>query len=146
MDDVPRRPGPPRLLNDDAKTIDRFRQLGLKGASHDGCGRAFGVCKCTVRNFFNRCPHVKAVYLAALGEGRAARLAAKAEAAQRSEGALGQSRTGPVCPTCGRRADVDDNKPVLLTPAAIAEARKTLDDLIDQQLAGRSADGAADGR
>ena len=144
MDVIPRRPGPPRLLNDDAKTIDRFRQLGLEGATHHVCGRAFGCCKDTIRNFFNRCPHVNAVYLAALGEARAARLAAEAEAARSAgQAPSAPTRPGSVCPTCGQRSN-DADKQILLTAAAIAEARNKLDDLIDRHIAGRRADGTED--
>ncbi len=144
MDQVSFRPGPPRLLHPDLQTVEKFRQLGLQGASYRVCGKAVGVSKDTIANFLYRHSHVKAVYQAALGEYRASVLLAKMaeKAAAREERPApraprtGRPRAGETCPTCGHRADQDDEA-IVLTPATIAEAQRKLDEILARNLSAR---------
>lgn len=130
MDDTPRRRGPPRVLHPDDETIETFRRLGGEGARHRHCAEVFGVCADTVRNFFNRCPEVRAVYETALAEGKARRR----DVTRLRLATTGRlAAPGETCPTCGQRVG-ESNQTIILTPADIADARRKLEDLIDRHL------------
>jgi len=140
MDTVTFRPGPPRLLHMNPETIEKFRQLGLLGASYRVCGEALNVSKDTVANFLHRHSPVMEVYRAALGEYRAkeaseqmARTAAKREKAKLRAAPAARPKPGEICPTCGQRAG-EAPETVTLTTAELAEGRRKFEDLIDRHL------------
>lgn len=125
------------ILQDTDEMAERFHAFGREGLPNWAIAMELCVHVNTVGTFLRRAPKSKA----ALEKGRAEE---KAERRQRLGPLVAAGRRpaapkpGAICPTCGQIA-ARVAEPVMLTPAAIAEAQKTLDDLIGRHLAARDA-------
>lgn len=137
--ETPKRSGPPRLLEEDEETIARFREFGRRGLSKPQIARMVGVHRQTVADFLDRAPLAKAAWEEGLAEWRAADRAEREAASPPLPARRAALKAGGTCPTCGARVG-DTDGIITLTAAEIAEAQRTLDDLIDRHLAKRDAE------
>ena len=139
------RRGRPHRLEDDAKTLKLVRAFSRRGYPDTECARRLDVHPQTYRAFLRRSQ--KAAQAAEAGKAGRRDLLANADLAGRAElPTLKAPKAGETCPTCGGRVGEKEDS-IVLTPAVVAEAQRTLDDLIDRHLAARDAeDAAGDGK
>jgi len=142
MDERPaNRRGRAHSLEPDADTLRLVREFARRGFPATECARRFDVHEATYRAFLRRCP--EAAQAAEAGKAERRELLANAIPAGRAElPTLEAPKAGETCPTCGGRVGASEDA-IVLTPAEIAEAQRTLDEIIDRHLAARDADGPA---
>ena len=130
------------ILQDTDEMAERFYAYGREGLPNWGIAMKLCVHVNTVGTFLRRAPKSKASLEKGRAEAKAVtrRRQAPLAAAGRRPAA---PKPGAICPTCGQIA-AEVAEPIMLTPAAIAEAQKTLDDLIGRHLAARDAAGGED--
>lgn len=138
MDEEPEyRPYARARLQDTPETAERFFSYGTNEYPHWRIGIEETVHRNTVLEFLKRAPLSRGRFedgkAEARGRRREARLAGLAP-----EKETGRPAPGETCPTCGACAG-DRDDAVTLTGTDIAEAQRTLDDLIDRHLAARGA-------
>lgn len=146
MDERPaNRRGRAHLLEPNAETLELVREFNRRGFTAAECARRLDVHEATYRAFLRRSP--EAAQAAETGKAERRDLLANAIPAGRVElPKLEALKAGETCPTCGGRVGANEDS-IVLTPAVIAEAQRTLDDLIDRHLAARDAeDAAGDGK
>ncbi|MCI5073515.1 hypothetical protein [Oricola sp.] len=135
-----RRGGAPPILVEDEETVARFREFGRQGLGKTGIARVLGVHRHTPASFLDRAHRAGTAYEEGLQEWRAADRLARQAAPRAARNASAALKTGGTCPTCGGLIGEGDAH-VTLTPADIAEAQRTLDELIDRHLAAGGAGG-----
>jgi len=124
-------------LQDTPETAERFHGYGLKDHSHARIGLEEGVHANTVLNFLQRAPVSRRRYQEGKAEARTEKREARL-AGMAPEKAADRQAPGEICPTCGGLVGFAEET-VTLTTAELAEARRKFEDLIDRQLAGRTA-------
>lgn len=136
-----RKPPARTKLQDGDAMAERFYRFGLEGAPYWMIAQELGCHANTVGTFLQRAPKSNAAHKRGLedaaAEGRMARGHGwQAQRAWRAARRPAEPKPGEVCPTC-RQTVREGEQAIVLTPSAIAEARRKLDELIDRHLAAR---------
>jgi hypothetical protein len=128
------RGGRPRALMPDAETLWKLNYFGLKGFGKAECSRRLGVDRETLRKFFDREPLALKAYEDGLKERSSLLLTV-----QPAPTPPAIPKPGEICPACGGRVGAGEDT-ITISRAALADARRKFENIIDREIAAREAE------